>query len=175
MADRSDELEVRRVYFIPENFTEGGSMILGLFHIRYVVEGIIMAIPGAIAALKMPLGLQGTIIALCVMAVPALALGCIGINGDCVSKFFIYFFKFRKTRRVIRYNPRVKLEYTGEYQLSRSELPRDKILKMLANLNEKGKDVTESDRYFATESNIAFEDDIQLEKRLIAKARQRGQ
>ena len=166
----SDEMEKRRVYYIPENFADGSGVFGGMFPLRNFVEGCIMALPGTLMALKLPVGIQGKIVALFCLAAAPLVLGCKGINGDCVSNFLVYFFKFRKARRLVRYNPRVKLEYTGELQLSRSELPREKIRKMLANLGQHDRqDNTESDRYYAIDSNIAFEDDIKLEKQLLAK------
>ena len=167
MADKS-ALEQRRIYYIPKNFTEGGGLVLGMFNIRNLVEGVILAIPGILIGIKLPLGLEGSIAAIGLLGAPFLALGIRGINGDCVSTFLAYFFKFRSQKRVIRYNPRVKLELNGQFEIIDSELPRERLMKLISNLNNE--DAANAEAFFDSDASVVFADDVEL-KRKIEKER----
>lgn len=176
MASPKPEYETRQVYPIPDNFTEGTGLFGGIVQLRNFLEGCVMALPVFILMLKITAPIKSLNIRMTVIGVftvfPFL-LGCIGINGDPVTKFLSYFFVFRKKRRVMRYNPRVKLEFTGEIPQAR-EVPIDKIRKMLRNLGQEENSMdSESDRYFAIDRSIAFDDDLALERRLKANLSQR--
>lgn len=175
-TQKNDDFESRRIYPIPENFADGTGVFGGLFPLRNFVEGVLFALPALLLALALSSGLSlNARIPIVIFSVsPGLILGCVGINGDSVTEFLAYFFRYRKKRRVARYNPRVKLEFTGDIKVNQNEVPIDKIKRMLVNLSQKDRqDNTESDRYYAVGKNIAFEDDIALEKRLAAKAERR--
>lgn len=172
---KNDDFESRRIYPIPENFADGTGVFGGMFPLRNFVEGVLFALPALLFALALSshfgLGINAKIPIVIFSVSPGLILGCIGINGDSVTEFLAYYFRFRKKRRVARYNPRVKLEFTGDIMVNQNEVPIDKIKRMLVNLSQKDRqDNTETDRYFAVGRNVAFEDDIALEKRLAAKA-----
>lgn len=170
--NRNDEYDAPRVYPIPENFADGTGVFGGLFPTRNFIEGIIFAIPALLFALSIPgLSLNSRIPVVVFSVSPWLILGCLGINGDSVTKFLGYFIKYRKQRRVARYNPRVKLEFTGDLSVNIKEVPIDKLKKMMVNLSRKDQQKsTESDRYYAVGRNVVFEDDIALQKKLSARA-----
>lgn len=172
---KKDNLEKRRTYFIPENFADGTGVFGGIIPLRNFIEALIITLPLFYLSIRLPI--QALNIRVCVIvlfSLPTFAIGCYGFNGDSLSEFFLYFLRFRKRRRVIRYNPRVKLEFTGEVVVAETMLPREKMLRMLENLQQKGRpEGTESDRYFAINDNIAFEDDIALERKLRAQAAKR--
>ena len=169
---RNDELDTPRVYPVPENFADGTGVFGGLFPMRNFVEGVIFSIPALLFALSIPgLSLNSRIPVVVFSVSPWLILGCLGINGDPVTKFLGYFIKYRKQRRIARYNPRVKLEFTGDMSVNMREVPIDKLKKMLLNLSRKDQQKsTESDRYYAVSRNVEFEDDIALQKKLSTKA-----
>jgi len=159
-----ETLEQRSIYYIPENFTEGGGMVAGLFPIRRVIEAVILAIPGLFLAIKLPLGLEGTIVAIALLAAPLAALGLYGINGDNVSTFLMYFIKFRLLRRKIMYNPRVKTEFTGALDVGERELPRERLAKLLGGISER--ENANNDNFFADDTNVVFIDDLELKKKI---------
>lgn len=172
MANRSDDFESPQIYRIPENFAEGTGIFGGIFPLRNFVEGVLFAIPMLLLALAIPTSsLNVKVPVIILMVSPALLIGCVGINGDSVLEFLGYFTRYRKRKRIARYNPRVKLEFTGDLSVSQREIPIDRIKRMLVNLSRKDRqEQTETDRYYSVGQNIAFEDDLELEKRLSAKA-----
>lgn len=173
-AKHSESAELRQIYPIPDNFMEGTGVLGGIVKLRNLIEGCILALPAFLIFWNIPIesiNVKMAVIAL--FTAGPLLLGCIGINGDCVSRFLGYFFWFRKNRRIMRYNPRVKLEYTGDIPVTR-EVPVDKLRKLLTNLSQDDNLLqSESDLYYAVDQGIAFEDDIALQKRLKAKTEQR--
>ena len=164
--------EERREYIIPENFSEGTGIFGGLVPLRNAVEGVIMGLPTALVIfLFVHTTIEKKIIILSLTAFPLFVLGCAGYNGDSISCFICYFFKFYSRKRMLRYNPRVKLEYADLNTDEIDELPRDKILKLVKAVRSSQSTKSEVDSYFAVGQNVLFEDDIALEKRLKSKSK----
>ena len=70
---------------------------------------------------------------------------------------------------------RVKLEFTGELDIGLFEPPIEQVKRMMTNLGRKDReDVSESDIYYSVGSNVAFEDDVALKKKLAAQAERSG-
>ena len=164
-----EHAEEKQIYHIPANFSEGTGLFGGMVKARNFLEGVILALPMFFITYKVcpfqNLNFKMTFIGLLTM-IPLL-IGCVGINGDPVSSFLGYFLLFRGKRRTMRYNPRVKLEFTGEIPQAQ-EVPIEKIRRMLRNLNrEDATATTESDRYFAADG-YDFEDDIELRRKMNA-------
>ena len=178
MPNRSggDDFESPRVYPIPDNFAENTGVLGGMFPLRNFVEGIIFALPMLFLALSIPnVSLNTRIPLMIFMVSPPLILGCVGINGDSVTEFLLYYIRYRKHRRIARYNPRVKLEFTGELNVGQYEVPIEKVKRMMLNLSRKDrKDASESDAYYAVGKNVAFEDDLALQKKLALMAERSG-
>lgn len=172
---RQEDHEERRTYFIPDNFADNTGVFGGLLRLRNFIEGIIFAAPFVLLGIWLPIqDLNRHITTVMIIVAGPLLLGFFGINGDSVTEFLMYFLKYLKKRRIARYNPRVKLEFTGDIPLGPKEIPAEKIKKMLVNLSRRDRlNETESDRYYAAGKNIAFEDDVTLEKRLRAKKAER--
>lgn len=178
MASRSnrDDFESPRVYPIPNNFAESTGIFGGLIPLRNFVEGVVLALPMFLIACSIPNVELNTRIPLIIfMGSPGLIFGCVGINGDSVTEFLLYYIRYRKHRRVARYNPRVKLEFIGELDIGLFEPPIEQVKRMMTNLGRKDReDVSESDIYYSVGSNVAFEDDVALKKKLAAQAERSG-
>lgn len=90
-----------KVYIIPPNFIEGGTLLGGLVKIRNALEAGVLAVVVGFPVFKLDLPLTARIIILCLTALPLVVLGLVGINGECLSSFVFAFFKFLKSRRII--------------------------------------------------------------------------
>lgn len=157
--ERKDE--VFKSYLIPYNFIDESKMFGGMVKTRNFVEGCICGAIASIPVFIVPyIGLKARIIMFIVLVMPALVFGIIGINGDPISKFILYYIKFRKAKRIVSFNNRVKLHERGDVDaLGEQELPRDKLLKLLNNLGARREKAEENEINDA--EDFIFDDDLE--------------
>lgn len=94
------ERDEHKIYVIPPNFIEGGSLFGGLVKFRNAIEAGIIALVIGFPVFKLALPLTSRIIILCLTALPLSVFGLVGINGECLSSFAVSFIKFLKARRI---------------------------------------------------------------------------
>lgn len=116
MSERNEN----KVYIIPPDFIQSGTLFGGLVKFRNALEAAVLAFLAGFPVLKLHIGLTAKIIILCLTALPLGALGLAGINGESLSSFIFGFLKFLKNRRVLKIG--------GDRKTSVSEyLPIEKI------------------------------------------------
>jgi hypothetical protein len=163
--------EVYKSYPIPYNFIDESKMFGGLVKTRNFIEGCICGALASIPVFLIPSNnFKLKIILFIVLVTPALVLGCVGINGDPISRFIMYYVKFKKSKRVVSFNNKVKLyERIDVDSLTSVELPRDKILKLLNNLGAIRENADEEEILNA--DDIVFDDDLEETKKKEEEAR----
>ena len=116
MSERNEN----KVYIIPPDFIQSGTLFGGLVKFRNALEAAVLAFLAGFPVLKLHIGLTAKIIILCLTALPLGVLGLVGINGESLSSFIFGFLKFLKNRRVLKIG--------GDRKTSVSEyLPIEKI------------------------------------------------
>ena len=98
MSERNEN----KVYIIPPDFIQSGTLFGGLVKFRNALEAAVLAFLTGFPVLKLHIGLTAKIIILCLTALPLGVLGLIGINGESLSSFIFGFLKFLKNRRVLK-------------------------------------------------------------------------
>lgn len=94
------ERDEHKIYIIPPNFIEGGTLFGGLVKLRNALEAGTLAVAVGWPVFKLNIPITTKIIILCLTALPLFVFGLMGINGECLSSFVISFIKFIKSRRV---------------------------------------------------------------------------
>lgn len=123
------ERDEHKIYSIPPNFIEGGSLFGGLVKFRNAIEAGIIALVIGFPVFKLALPLTSRIIILCLTALPLSVFGLVGINGECLSSFAVSFIKFLKARRIegeVKRKKRAKAE-SPYINPSAAFLPIEKI------------------------------------------------
>mgnify|MGYP000885822168 CR=1 FL=1 len=153
--------EIIKTYPIPYNFIDESKMFGGMVKTRNFVEGCICAFIASLPVFAIPfISFNARVILFIIFVVPALVFGIIGINGDPISKFIVYYIKFRKSRRIVSFNNKVKLhERIDVDALSETELPRDKIIKLLNNLGARREKAKEEE--ITDAEDFIFDDDLE--------------
>lgn len=132
----SKEEQKPNIYQIPKNSFDTGYVLNGQFKTRNFVEGIILALPflGIFIYGWHDLGwdVQSTV-AYCAILCAAAFLGAAhGVGGDSLFEFIQRVIRFRQSRRISKYNPRIKTELEPEYLIHDGRmLPKDKLKQML--------------------------------------------
>ena len=98
MSERNE----KKVYIIPPDFIQSGTLFGGLVKRRNALEAAVLAFLAGFPVLKLHIGLTAKIIILCLTALPLGVLGLVGINGESLSSFIFGFLKFLKNRRVLK-------------------------------------------------------------------------
>lgn len=98
MSERNEN----KVYIIPPDFIQSGTLFGGLVKFRNALEAAVLAFLTGFPVLKLHIGLTAKVIILCLTALPLGVLGLIGINGESLSSFIFGFLKFLKNRRVLK-------------------------------------------------------------------------
>lgn len=98
MSERNE----KKVYIIPPDFIQSGTLFGGLVKFRNALEAAVLAFLAGFPVLKLHIGLTAKVIILCLTALPLGVLGLIGINGESLSSFIFDFLKFLKNRRVLK-------------------------------------------------------------------------
>lgn len=140
--------EERGRYIIPKNFLDYGYVFGGRFKLRNFIEASVITAPVfAVFAIGWKfLGWKfSNTIAACVIICAAVFLACVnGVAGDSLLEFLIRVKKFKETKQISKYNPRVKHENEPDYLMVKGNtLPREKILQFGKNLANKfiGEDI----------------------------------
>lgn len=95
-------------YVIPSNFTDAGR-VFGLFEMRNLIEAVVLTIPLAcFCIVLLPFGLTTRIVVALSLAVPIGGFGLIGIGGDCLTRWIICWWMWRKHRRIMFYRGEVE-------------------------------------------------------------------
>lgn len=138
----SKEEQKPNIYQIPKNSFDTGYVLNGQFKTRNFVEGIILALPflGLFIYGWHDLGwdVQGTV-AYCAILCAAAFLGAAhGVGGDSLFEFIQRVIRFRQSRRISKYNPRIKTELEPEYLIQDGRmLPKEKLKQMLGTVKGK--------------------------------------
>lgn len=98
-------------YFIPDNFTDSGRILNGMFETRKLLEAVgigavLYFIEKNLIYLPMENKAVAVLIMLCTIS-PIVIMALIGLNGDCLSVFIKTVFTFIKDKRKLRFR-RVK-------------------------------------------------------------------
>lgn len=112
-----NEHEELDVYVIPPNFIEGGKLFGGMFKMRNAIEAGILAGGSGAFILKLPASLTAKIIILCIVSLPLVIFGLIGVNGESLSEFVINVFRFLRNRRTLYRSDVDEFEAVGEFRL----------------------------------------------------------
>lgn len=144
------------IYTIPYNFIDESKVFGGMISARNLVEGCLL---GALFSspffiFSLPLQIKFTLILIFFLVFGI--IGCIGINGDPISRFIIYYIKFYRQKRIISFNGKVKFHESEADNITFSELPRDRILNLFVGM---GTSRAENPDYADTD-NYVFDDDI---------------
>ena len=83
------------MYIIPPNFVDTGTFFGGLFKARNVIEAGILGIAAGLPVLLcLPFRLTTRIVILCLTALPLMLVALIGISGESLSAFLLFFLKY---------------------------------------------------------------------------------
>lgn len=159
MAKKHIEGEQYRIYAIPYNFIDESKMFGGMFKTRNFVEGVILSAFVIVPIIFIPmhsLVLKASL--LMFFGMPPIVFGVVGLNNDALSTFIMYYMKYRKKKRKVYFNSRVKTHSVVDIEEGlQAELPRDKVMKLFGPIiNKKG----EEDQEDELNEDFVFDDDI---------------
>lgn len=138
----SKEEQKPNIYQIPKNSFDTGYVLNGQFKTRNFVEGIILAIPFLALFIygwhDLGWDVQSTV-AYCAILCAAAFLGAAhGVGGDSLFEFIQRVIRFRQSRRISKYNPRIKTELEPEYLIQDGRmLPKEKLKQMFGTVKGK--------------------------------------
>ena len=92
----AEELDV---YIIPPNFIEGGKIFGGMFKIRNAIEAGVLGGGTGLLILKLPFSLTTKIVIMCIISLPLVIFGLIGVDGMSLTEYLMNVLKFLKNRR----------------------------------------------------------------------------
>lgn len=136
----AENKEVAIQYYIPENFLTEGRIFQGRIIVRNLIEGVLLALifslTGIIVVLAFPeMKLEFKVTIIAILAVPPLAIGIVGFNGDSISKALKSASAWMKHRDTMLYNTTPKRLIIDPLMTVISETSaRDQILE---NIEEK--------------------------------------
>lgn len=121
---------------LPKNFADSGRCFNGMFRSRNLFEGVCFSAPLVYLILHTDLAYDTKIMLICVTAGLIFMLCIVGINGDSLTEFVWHLILFSRSKRVTKYNPRVKRETTPEYLTNAEyELPIEKIRRIIGDIS----------------------------------------
>lgn len=92
-----------QTYHIPANFTDAGKLF-GLFAIRNAIEAALLAVPPVFLCLRfLPFSITTKIIIALTVGIPLGGFALIGVRDDCLSRFILMWWRYRRGRGVITY------------------------------------------------------------------------
>ena len=130
------------VYNIPKNAFDTGYVFGGLFRTRNFVEGIIVALPFlgifAYGWTKLGWDILSTVAYCVILCAGAFMATVVGVDGDSLFEFIARVIRFRKNRRISKYNPRIKTELEPDYLIHDDKLlPREKLKRAYESIKGK--------------------------------------
>lgn len=158
MSDKKEEHY--SIYTIPYNFIDESKVFGGMISTRKLVEGCILGAFFSFPFFLFSLPIQIKLTLILVFFLVFGIIGCIGINGDPISRFIIYYIKFRKQKRLISFNGKVKFHESEADDVTFTELPRDKVLKLFVGMGS----AREESPDYKEDENYVFDDDIVSEQ-----------
>lgn len=154
------QVERFQVYAIPHNFIDSGKALGGMVNFRNLVEGVALALPPIFPVIRYcPGGLDTKAAIIMLICIPLFIFGCVGINGDSISEFLIYYIQFFRKKRIVQYNPRVKTEAIPFQVGIQSELPKERLIRMFGDLFG-NREVEDDETLEDIETEQFFDDDI---------------
>lgn len=138
MAGNRDEANI---YIIPKNFLDSGYVFGGRFKTRNFIEGIVVALPivGVFYFGWKFLGwsVQNTLAYCIILAGGVFLLATSGVNGDSLFEFIARVQRFRSSKRISKYNPRVKMEAEPDYLMhEKGVLPKEKLMELVNGMGD---------------------------------------
>lgn len=159
----ADNKEMRRVYFLPQNFSGGVNLVGFNMDIRNLIEGSLLAV--LVLAIDWKFanffsGLPQKASFMLITGACAFALGFNGYRGDPFSTALANMIKFNKEKRICYYNNRPKIEakpkslkkLTGETEI----FGRKQAQELIAKYKAKSSSFNEDER----PDTLFFEEDI---------------
>ena len=158
--------------FIPENYKTKSNFLGYEVKIANVIEGfafgLIPVLIGIFVLPKIPFIDSETNLSITTTFAFALGLfGFIGIDDELVITWLLDILKFKQSRRIAYYNPRVKKEAHSIFADNDKQdmLPREKIIKLYENykaqLDSKNRELAhEQEKQFDQAETMYFEDDL---------------
>lgn len=93
---------------IPVNFTDAGRLF-GLFEIRNAIETVLLTVPVIFLCFRfLPLALTPKIVVTLLIVIPLGGFSLIGVRDDSLTRWFLAWRHWRKSRRKIQYRGGVK-------------------------------------------------------------------
>lgn len=158
--------------FIPENYKTKSNFLGFEVKIANVIEGFAFALIPVLIGIfllpKIPIIDSETNLSITTTFAFAFGLfGFIGIDDELVITWLLDILKFKQSRRIAYYNPRVKKEAHSIFAENDKQdmLPREKIIKLYENykaqLDNKNRELAhEQEKQFDQAETMYFEDDL---------------
>jgi nitrogen regulatory protein PII-like uncharacterized protein len=155
------------IYTIPYNFIDESTLFGGSVKTRFFIEGCLLGTivwfivkSTILTFFSLSFKYYSTIFLISIGG--GILIGCLGFNGDPISRFLINFVKFRKNKRILYFNGRIKLHKRESDDIEIPELPRDRLLKLFNSLGNKRESTAEEDKI----EEFVFEDDLKDFKKI---------
>lgn len=160
-------------YTIPMNINQSGRMLNGLLETRRVIEAAAGAVIGFVFCSIFPLPMGAFKISMYVFVCLILAfLGFVGIQGEPVSRFLVYWWKWRKVRKKpYFYNYACRTFTVSAAELHIEEAENNALADMLDSLKAK---LSSSPTEHTEGETFVFADDP-VEQWLLAAQQQRAE
>ena len=179
------------VYMIPKNSFDTGYVFGGAFKTKNFIEGVVVAIPflGIFIYGWTQLGwdVESTVAYAAIVCAGVFVAVSHGVGDDSFFEFLAHVIHFRKSRRISKYNPRIKTELEPDYLLKESGmLPKEKLKEAWENFKKKvlggsdgpiSADITADDLqiyYDDDEDFVEKPDELKTKAELKAEAKQRA-
>ena len=142
------------IYTIPYNFIDESTLFGGSVKTRFFIEGCLLGTivwfivkSTILTFFSLSFKYYSTIFLISIGG--GILIGCLGFNGDPISRFLINFVKFRKNKRILYFNGRIKLhkrESTAEEDKIEEFVFEDdlKDFKKIKISKDLGKDVSDN-------------------------------
>lgn len=148
--------------YIPDNFSEGTSVMGFAFKLTWIVQCVpaVALFAVLIFVVGAALSFKAKIILAVVTCAPPVTLSATGINGDSLFGFIAHVVKFRRSRHICFYNPRLKSEavpFSAESAVSEAAA-LEKILNLI-NRKKLGKYTSRKTAQDINKNNLVFADD----------------
>lgn len=178
-----------KAHIIPDNFIEEGRIFNGMFKTRNFIEAAVLAGPVALLCyfLSEPVSVEWRIFFVLVPSISVFALAVYGVYGDSLFEFLGHVIRFNHSKRVAKYNNRVKHEARPDYLISiRPNTPMDafvtKVRQILFHTSENeiydASDIYNpmNNEFFVDDygsKDVAVPDSLKSKKQLRSEAKER--
>lgn len=179
------------VYMIPKNSFDTGYVFGGAFKTKNFIEGVVVAIPflGIFIYGWTQLGwdVESTVAYAAIVCAGVFVAVSHGVGDDSFFEFLAHVIHFRKSRRISKYNPRIKTELEPDYLMKENGmLPKEKLKEAWENFKKKvlgggdgpiSADITADDLqiyYDDDEDFVEKPDELKTKAELKAEAKQRA-